>query len=292
MHVGLHRVVHVLEPFGEERRPGRGDRPHAREVVRVGRTQSELPAGVEVLRRRPEQRHADLVDQVPEHRSLGGGRDAVEQHERRFAGEPAREPVPHHPAGRREVEDAVVGLHVAVETVLDEVLQEHAAGAVHDALRQPGRARRVEHVEGMVERERRELDRIRRTRAEPVVPRDRAVDPAQVGSVVDVPDHRDVSNGRQLARDLARAARGSRRHVRRSGSRRRPRAPSARSARTGRGRRARRSRESTTRRVAPSPAAASMRAYASGELGNQAATRSPRPTPARRSAPWIRATSS
>ena len=50
------------------------------------------------------------------------------------------EPVPHHPAQGRVVEDAVAGPDVAVELVLLEVLKEDAARAVHDALGHAGGA--------------------------------------------------------------------------------------------------------------------------------------------------------
>ena len=77
----------------------------------------------------------------------------VEQDDRRLRRQVRHEPVPHHPAAGREVEDAVAGPHVAVELLLAQVLEEQAAGAVDDALRPAGRARRVEDRRRVVERQ-------------------------------------------------------------------------------------------------------------------------------------------
>ncbi len=73
-------------------------------------------------------------------------RRAVEEDRGRARRQDRHEPVPHHPAGRREVHDAVTGADVAVELVLLEVLEQHATGAVDDALRDAGGARRVQSM--------------------------------------------------------------------------------------------------------------------------------------------------
>ena len=93
---------------------------------------------------------------VPQPVGPGCERRAVEQDQRRLAGQPDDQPVPHHPAAGGEVEEAVARAHVAVEAVLLEVLQERAAGAVHDGLGLAGGARGVEDVERVIERELRE----------------------------------------------------------------------------------------------------------------------------------------
>ena len=80
-------------------------------------------------------------------------RRAVVEHERRLRRERGDEPVPHHPAARREVEDAVAAADVAVELVLLQVLEQRAAGAVDDALRHAGGAGRIQDVERVVERQ-------------------------------------------------------------------------------------------------------------------------------------------
>ena len=109
---------------------------------------------VDELRRRAEQRHAGRVGEVEQHVAVGMERRAVVEQQRRLRRERRDQPVPHHPAAGREVEDAIAGLDVAVELVLLEVLDQRAAGAMDDALGDAGRARRVEDVERMVERQR------------------------------------------------------------------------------------------------------------------------------------------
>src|SRR2546430_14710047 len=60
----------------------------------------------------------------------------------------------HHPATGREVEQPVAALQVGVQQVLLVMLQQRAAGAMHDALRSAGRAGRIQDVQRMVEGER------------------------------------------------------------------------------------------------------------------------------------------
>ena len=86
-------------------------------------------------------------------------RVAVEEDDRGVGEQDADEEVPHHPAGRREPEDPIALLGVEVEVHLLQVLEQDAAVAVDDRLRQAGGARRVEDPERVVEGER------RRTRA-------------------------------------------------------------------------------------------------------------------------------
>ena len=92
------------------------------------------------------------------------GRAVVEQ-QRRARGQARDQPVPHHPAAGGEIEQPVAGLDVAVEPMLLQMLEQRAAGAVHDAFRHAGRARGIQDVERMVEGQPREGDRRRRRRA-------------------------------------------------------------------------------------------------------------------------------
>jgi hypothetical protein len=52
----------------------------------------------------------------------------------------AHEPIPHHPATRREIEEPLVRLQIRVELMFLQMLNERPAGAVHDALWHAGRA--------------------------------------------------------------------------------------------------------------------------------------------------------
>ena len=86
-------------------------------------------------------------------------------------------PVPHHPGARRKVKDAVAGLHVGVQHVLLEVLQQRPARTVHDALRRPGCTRRKHDEERVIEGKPRELDLVRRRIRREVVPDGRVRQP-------------------------------------------------------------------------------------------------------------------
>ena len=79
-------------------------------------------------------------------------RVAVVQHDRGLRREHRDEPVPHHPTAGREVEDPIAFLHVAVQLLLTEVLQQQPTGAMDDALRGTGRTGRVEDHGRVVER--------------------------------------------------------------------------------------------------------------------------------------------
>ena len=87
------------------------------------------------------------------------GRVAVDHHDRRAHEQRRDERVPHHPGGRREPLQPVAGLQVPAQAVVLQVLEQDAAVAVHDRLREPGRARGEEHVERVRERQRLELER-------------------------------------------------------------------------------------------------------------------------------------
>ena len=78
---------------------------------------------------------------------------AVVQHDRGVAEQAADEEVPHHPAGRGEPEHAIAALQVEVQLALLQLLEQDAAVAVHDRLRQAGGARGVEHPQGVLERD-------------------------------------------------------------------------------------------------------------------------------------------
>src|SRR5207302_11464027 len=105
-----------------------------------------------------EARDARRVGEIPERPEVGMRRVPIEEDDRSVGQEAAHEEVPHHPARRREPEDPVARLRVEVETELLEVLEEDAALAVDDGLRQAGRARAVEHPKRMVEGKLREIE--------------------------------------------------------------------------------------------------------------------------------------
>ncbi len=98
---------------------------------------------------RPEARDLRVRGELPEHI---GRRCAVVQDDRRAGEQAADQEVPHHPARRREPEEAVVGGQVRVQVRLLQVLEQDPALPLHDRLWQPRRARRVEDPQRVVER--------------------------------------------------------------------------------------------------------------------------------------------
>ncbi len=169
--IALHALVDVIEALRRERAAGREQRPQIREREVLARDDADLLRVVDVLGRRAEVRGPLGFGEIPQHlAAVDEGRPVVEQ-QRRARAEARGEPVPHHPAAGREIEQPVAGLEVAVQQVLLQVLQQRAAGAVDDALRNAGRSRREENVERMVERQADVVDRDRRRAARGTHPR-------------------------------------------------------------------------------------------------------------------------
>ena len=156
MHAGLHLGVHVLEALRRERRTRRGDGAQRVQAVGPPRRQAPLGGRLDEPGGRAEQSDPLGVSEVEEPHRVG--RPVVE-HQRGLAGQGRHQPVPHHPARGREVEHAVAGAHVAVEAVLHQVLEQHAARPVDDGLGHARGARGVQHVQRVIERQRREEGR-------------------------------------------------------------------------------------------------------------------------------------
>src|SRR5688572_27912960 len=106
---------------------------------------------VDELRRGAEMRDALGFGEIEHNLAAADERGAVVQDKRRSGSKAGDEPVPHHPAESGEVEKPVARLDVALQAMLLQVLQERAAGSVHDALRYAGRTRGVKDVERVVE---------------------------------------------------------------------------------------------------------------------------------------------
>ena len=118
-------------------------------------------------------------------------RSVVEEHSgpRREHGD---EPVPHHPAEGREVEDAIARPDVAVELMFLEMLDQRATGAMDNALGHAGRAGRIQDVKRMVERQWLEGERRASMRSDERLP-------------LGIADDRPLE-GRQSAGDIGRLA--------------------------------------------------------------------------------------
>ena len=84
--------------------------------------------------------HAFGLGVVKQNRTVTNHRRAIVKQQRGTGRQPRHQPVPHHPAAGGEVENLVAGLHVTVQAVLLEVLQQRTTGAMHDALGHAGGA--------------------------------------------------------------------------------------------------------------------------------------------------------
>ena len=115
-------------------------------------------AGGEVLGRSPELGHALLCGIVPQYIPARAERVAVIEQEGRARGQPRNQPVPHHPAAGRVIEQAVALPEIGMQAVLLDVLQQGPAGAVNDRFghaRGPGG---IQDEQRVGKRQARELD--------------------------------------------------------------------------------------------------------------------------------------
>ena len=201
MHVRFHFAIDVAIARWIERRAGRDDRAQRAQLELATRADPGLLASDEKARTGAEDRDALVVREAPEHARIGLQRRAVEQHDRRAGREPARERVPHHPARRRVIEVAIVRAHVGMQRVLLQLLQQGAAGAMHDALGHAGRAGRVEDEGRVIERQL--LERERRRAIAEVGEHHGVVDRVERGLLVHVGHEHDALDARDLFLDRA-----------------------------------------------------------------------------------------
>ena len=134
-------LVYEIEALGCEGGARREHAAHGAEVVTLRGLDARLRGSVDEFRRHAEDVHPRRICEVEQHVGVGVEGRSVVEHQRRFGGERADEPVPHHPAAGREVEDSFARLQVDVESVLLQMLEKRAPGAVDDALRRAGRSR-------------------------------------------------------------------------------------------------------------------------------------------------------
>ena len=191
-----------------------------------------------------EQRHARLGREPPLRLEVRPERVAVEQHDGAAVQQHRDRDVPHRPGGGGEPQRPVAGADVEVQAEQPQVLEQDAAVAVDDRLRQPGGARGEQHVERVVERDLVEgqLPGL----GEQLVPRHR------VGhGVRPVVQPDDVPDARQPLADRGQLVALVDLLGRRTGTTRRRAAPSARAGRGGRRRCARRTPARTPPRRRP-----------------------------------------
>ena len=114
----------------------------SRSIRPVADLDARLAAGHQVDRADADDRRLGLLGQPPQPVQLGPRRVAVEEHDRRAEQQRADERVPHHPGGRRRLQQPVARLDVPGQPEVLVVLEHDAAVAVHDRLRQARSCRR------------------------------------------------------------------------------------------------------------------------------------------------------
>jgi hypothetical protein len=149
--VPLDARIDVVETFGDQRAAGREHGAQGLQAVGLARLEIDLGDGVDELGRGAEMRHGFGVGIVEQDVAATDEGRAVIKQQGCARGKAGHQPVPHHPAAGGEVEQAVIGMHVALQLVFLDVLQQRAAGAMDDALGHTGGARGIHDVERMVE---------------------------------------------------------------------------------------------------------------------------------------------
>ncbi len=153
MNIRLDAFVHVIEALGQQRRAGGKNRTQRRQYVRAPRHDARLFDGVNVLRTGPKQSKALCLSVVPQDATALSERRTVVEHARRPGRQPRDEPIPHHPTGRGKVENAVAVMHVRVQHMLFQMLQQGATHAMHHALGHARGAARIHDDQRMIKRE-------------------------------------------------------------------------------------------------------------------------------------------
>ena len=232
--VGAELLVDPVEALGGERGAGRADRLEAAEVAALAGLDAGLHAGGDVGGAGAEHRDPGPLGEVPEDAHVGVAGVAVVEDDRGPGEEAGDEEVPHHPAGRREPEEAVAGMGVDVEVELLQVLEQDPALALDDRLRQAGGAGGVEDPERVVEGDPLEGELGALAGGEQLVPAHRARRGRRGRGRGRGRGGRRSAPGSASPPAARRGSRGGRSRGRRSGSRRPRRGPSARSGRSGR----------------------------------------------------------
>ena len=121
------------------------------EITIVAKLASLGAHGIEQARTEPEMGEVSGVGEREECVRGRVGRRPVVQDQRGARGEDGDGPVPHHPASGRVEAHAITRAEVTVQPSLDQVLDQHAPRAVHQALGLAGGAGGEEDVRRVVE---------------------------------------------------------------------------------------------------------------------------------------------
>ena len=157
---------------------------------------------IDVFRRGPEQGHCLGIGEIEQDVAVGiEGRAVVEQ-QRRLRRQGRDQPVPHHPAAGGEIEHPVVAADVAMQPLFLQMLQQGAAGPVHDAFRHAGGAAGKHDVERRVEIVAVEVDIAGRERRDVVAQHHAVAHPADRRPFADIGYKDGAPDGRQGGLDL------------------------------------------------------------------------------------------
>jgi hypothetical protein len=129
---GFRRIANPSELPVAQDRSGREHHPERAEIERTARAQSRFLADLEVGRVGTERRHSFTGDELPKGCRLVD-RSVVED-DLHTRGKCRKLPVPHHPGAGRLEEELVAPSQIAVKSMLLHMLEQGAAGTVHQAL--------------------------------------------------------------------------------------------------------------------------------------------------------------
>ena len=142
------------------------------------------------------------LGKVEQHLAARGEGRAVVKQQRGAGGEAGNQPVPHHPAAGCEIEQPVARAHVAVQLVLLEVLEQHAAVAMDDALGHTGGAAGEHDEQRVIEGDAVENNLFSGVDRSDVVPADGIGDGADFRTLGEIGDDHRPEQRRHLRDDL------------------------------------------------------------------------------------------
>ena len=157
LQVIANRVVHVVETLRCQRRTGRKYDAKIRECKFIFWPEARFLERRNILGTCAENRYAFLFRNVPQNTAVAEEWRAVEKYERRAGSQAANQPVPHHPATRREVKQLICACNTGMQHMFFDLLQQRSTMTMNDALRNARRAGRIHDVQRVVEVNRRDF---------------------------------------------------------------------------------------------------------------------------------------
>ena len=122
-------------------------------IVRLARPQACLGNRINIFGRSTEHAHLLPRHQIKHDIAIRKERRTIVQHYGGTTCQPRDQPVPHHPATGREIEQSIVRTQVDMQLLLHEMFEEGSSRSVHNTFRHACRARRVHDVKRMIKRQ-------------------------------------------------------------------------------------------------------------------------------------------